>query len=119
MVELLEQTTNTCVVVEFRGRVSGDEYKTFLDAVDERLAKNEPINLVAVLSEFVFYGDFEAMKEDAHFGMHEFRKMHRVAFVGDERWIEAFTVLAKPFSRAQEKRFGSGQVKEACDWASS
>lgn len=119
MFEMLEQTTDTCVVVRFSGKVKGDEYKEFLDAVDERLARNELINMVAVVPEFMFYGDFEALKEDTHFGLHEFRRLHRMAFVGDQKWIEAFIVLARPFSKAEEKRFGADQLQEACDWASS
>jgi len=119
MVEVLEQTTDSCVVARFSGKFTGDEYKAFLDAVDERLAKNEKINMVAVLTEFIFYGDFEALKEDVHFGLHEFRRLNRAAFVGDGKWIKVFMVLAEPFSRAEEKHFAAGELDAACEWACS
>ncbi len=119
MVEILEQTTDTCVVARFSGKFTGEEYKRFLDAVDERLARHEKINMVAVIPEFTFYGDFESLKEDIHFGTHEFRRMNRAAFVGDHKWIEAFVKLAEPFSRAEEKRFPADGLEEACEWACS
>jgi hypothetical protein len=119
MVEILEQTTDTCVVVRFSGKVGGDEYKWFLEAVDSRLKAHEKINLVADLPEFTFYGDFKAFKEDWHFGTHEFHKINRAAFVGDQKWIQVFMKLVEPFSRVEDKRFSAGQIDAACAWACS
>ncbi len=119
MVEILEQTADTCVVARFSSKVTGDEYKLFLEAVDSRLKDHDQINLVADLPEFTFYGDFEAFKEDWHFGIHEYRKIRRAAFVGDQKWIDVFIKLAEPFSRAEDKRFPAGQIDAACAWACS
>ena len=119
MVEVLASSTDSCVVVRFSGKVKGDEYKQFLDAVDERLKSHDGINMVADLSEFEFYGDFEAFKEDFHFGSHQYRKVRRAAFVGDQKWIELFVKLMGPLYRAEEKRFPTGKLAEACAWACS
>ena len=97
MVEILENTTDACVVARFGGKVSGEEYREFLDAVDERLKTRDRVSMVADLSEFEFYGDFEAFREDLHFGTHEYRRVERAAFVGDQKWIELFVKLAGPF----------------------
>jgi hypothetical protein len=119
MVEMLGETTDTCVVVRFSEKVTGEEYEQFLDAVDERLKTNEKVNMVADLSEFEFYGDFEAFKEDFHFGAHEYRHVRRAAFVGDQRWITLFVKLMGPLYRAEEKQFPAGRLEEACAWACS
>jgi hypothetical protein len=103
--------------VRFGGKVTGEEYRQFLDIVDERLKARDKVNLVADLSEFEFYGDFEAFKEDFHFGVHEYRHVERAAFVGDQRWIELFVKLTGPLYRATEKHFPAGQFEDAFAWA--
>lgn len=117
MVEILESSTDSCVVARFSGKVKGEEYKRFLDAVDERLKSRDEVNMVADLSDFEFYGDFEAFKEDFHFGSHEYRKVRRAALVGDQKWIELFVKLLGPFYRAEEKRFPAGKLDGAVAWA--
>lgn len=119
MVEVMDSSTDNCVVVKFAGMIKGEEYRGFLDAVDERLARPEEVNIVAELSELKFYGDLEAVKEDWHFGFHEFRKINRMAFVGDKKWIEVAMKLAGPFSRAEDRHFATGQMAEAIAWACS
>ncbi len=119
MVEILGETTDTCVVVRFSGKVTGEEYKRFLDAVDERLKTHDKVNMVADLSDFEFYGDFEAFKKDFHFGAHEYRRVGRAAFVGDQKWIELFVKLMGPLYRVEEKQFPAGRLEEARHWAGS
>ena len=119
MVEVLEISTATCVVVRFGGLVKGDEYRVFLDAVDERLAKAERINLVADLSELEFYGDLKAVEEDFRFGTKGFRKVHQAAFVGDHKWIDLFIKVTEPLYHVEEKRFPTGELDAAFTWAAS
>jgi hypothetical protein len=118
MIEILNQSTETCLVVHFSGKVTGQEYQQFLDAIDERLGRGGEISLVAGLKGFSFYGDFEAAKKDFKFGFGEYKHIHRAAFVGDQKWIEWFTRLIAPFTRAEEKHFDEGQLEEAIRWAS-
>lgn len=119
MLEILGQTTDACVVFHAGGRVSGEEYKPLLDAVDERLKERDKINMVAELEESIFYGDLEAFKDDYHFGTHEYRSINRMAFVGDAKWVELFVKVAQPFTKAEEKLFPSGSLDEAIAWACS
>jgi hypothetical protein len=117
MIEILEKSTDTCVVVRFGGKVTGDEYRKFLDAVDDRLKTRDKVCMVADLSQFEFYGDFEAFKEDFHFGVNEYRRIERAAFVGDQKWIGLFVKLTGPLYRATEKHFPAGMLDDACAWA--
>ncbi len=73
----------------------------------------DKISLVIVLTGFEFYGDFEAAKKDFKFGFGEYKHIHRAAFVGDQKWIEWFTRLIGPFTRAEEKHFPEGQLDAA------
>jgi hypothetical protein len=119
MIEILEQTTETCLVVHFSGKITSEKYQKFLNAVNERLATHEKVNLVVELSDVEFYGDFEAAKKDFKFGFGDYKKIRRAAFVGSKRWIEWFTRWTGPFTRAEEKHFRESQFEEAYVWACS
>jgi hypothetical protein len=119
MIEILAQSTDSCLVVHFNGKVTGDEYQQFLDALGERLKATEKVNLVLELSGFEFYGDFETAKKDFKFGFGDYKRIRRAAFVGDQKWLEWFTRLIGPFTRAEEKHFPEGLSESAYAWARS
>jgi len=119
MVEILDSTTDSCLVVCFTGKVKGEEYKTFLEAIDLRLKDRDEVDLVAVLTEFEFYGDIKAAEEDFRFGTREYRKVRRAAFVGDQKWIDLVLKLMGPFYKAEEKHFKSGELDAAVAWATA
>ena len=117
MIEILEPSTPSCLVLRFSGKVIGAEYQQFLDAVQERLQAGSPVSLVVEFAGFEFYGDFEAAMKDFKFGFGEYKHTHRAAFVGDQKWIAWFTRFVGPFTRAEEKHFAAGQIDAAFSWA--
>ena len=119
MIEILDESTETCLVVHFSGKITGDKYQKFLNAVSDRLMAHEKVNLVLELSDCEFYGDFEAARQDFKSGYGDYRRIHRAAFVGNKRWIEWFTELVGPFTRTEEKYFRALQFEDAYAWASS
>lgn len=119
MIEILDQSTDSCLAVHFSGKVTGQEYQQFLDALNQRLGTAEKVNLVLELSGFEFYGDFETAKKDFKFGFGDYKRIRRAAFVGDQKWIEWFARLIGPFTRAEEKHFPEGQNESAYAWACS
>jgi hypothetical protein len=119
MIEFLPQSSTTCLVVHFSGKVTGSEYQQFLDALGERLKTGDQINIVVEFARFEFYGDFEAAKQDFMFGFGEYKHIRRAAFVGDQKWIELFTRLIGPFTKAEERHFTKGEFATAYHWASA
>ena len=119
MIKILDQSTATCLVVHFSGKITGAEYQQFLDALTERFKTGSPVSLVCEMAGFEFYGDFEAAKKDMKFGFNEYKHIHRAALVGDQKWLEWFTRLVGPFTRAEEKHFPEGQLQAAVDWAAA
>lgn len=117
MIEILEQSTPTCLAVRFSGKVTGQEYQQFLDAIGYRLKNKEHVSLVCALQVFEFYGDFETAKKDFKFGFGDYKRIHRAAFVGDQKWIDWFTRLIGPFTKTDEKHFKATQLEEALEWA--
>lgn len=119
MFEILPESTSTCLVVRFSAKLTGQEYQQFLNAIDERLKTNDKVSLVCEFVSFEFYGDLAAAKEDFRFAFGTYKHIHRAAFVGDQKWIEWFTRLIGPFTRAEEKHFLAGQLEAAIQWASA
>ena len=117
MIQILPQSSETCLAVHFSGKVNGQEYQQFLDAVGVRSKTSEKISLVCEFVDFDFYGDFESAKEDFKFGFGEYKHIRRAAFVGDQKWIEWFTRFFGPFTRTEEKHFPAGQFDAALSWA--
>ena len=117
MIEILPQSTETCIAVHLSGKVNGQEYQQFLDAVNDKRTTAEEVSLVLELTGFEFYEDFEAAKKDFKFGLGDYKRIHRAALVGDQKWIEWFTRLVGPFTRAEEKHFPEGQFEAAFAWA--
>jgi hypothetical protein len=119
MIEILPQTSETCLVVHFSDKVSGQEYQRFIDAIEERLNTSEKVSLVCEFVGFDFYGDFESAEKDLKFGLKDYKHIRRAAFVGDQKWIKWFTRFIGPFTRAEEKHFPAGQLEAAVTWASA
>jgi hypothetical protein len=119
MIKILEQSTPGCLAAHFSGKVTGQDYQQFLDALEERLKTGGQVSLVLELSGFEFYDDFEAAKKDFKFGFGEYKHIHRAAFVGDQKWIGWFTRFVGVFTRAEEKHFASDQFDDAFSWASA
>jgi len=117
MFEILPQTTDTCLVGHFSGKVTGEEYQHFITAVDERRAAHGTVNLVVQLTDFALYGDWEALKQDWQFAFGAYTTVERAAFVGDQKWIAWFVELINPFTKAEEKHFADDQFAQACEWA--
>ena len=119
MIEILPQSTESCLAVRLSGQVTGADYQQFLDALRQRLGAAEKVSLVLELSGFEFYGDFEAARQDFKFSFGEYKHIHRAAFVGEQKWIEWFIRLLGPFTRTEEMLFPPDQVEAAIVWASS
>ena len=119
MYEVLKESTDRCLVVHFSGNPTGQEYQKFLDELEGRLKTTADLNLVLVLSGVKFYGDFEAFRKDVKFSRGEYKRIHRAALVGDQKWIEWYLRFVAPHTPTEEKHFPEGQIQAAVDWALS
>lgn len=117
MLEILTQSTVSCLVVHFSGKVTGEEYQQFLDAVREHIKAGDSVSLVIELADLQGYGDLDAAWKDLKFGFGEYQYFHKAALVGDQKWIEWFTRWMGPFTKAEEKHFPTGELTRAFDWA--
>lgn len=64
----------------------------------------------------VLYDDLDVAMKDLKFTFGEYKHIHRVAYVGGQKWLSWFTRLIGPFTRAEEKHFTHDQFQAAFDW---
>jgi hypothetical protein len=57
MIEVLEQSTPSCLAARFSGKIAGEEYDWFTEAAKEHLWVNDQRRLVLEMSEFDLHAD--------------------------------------------------------------
>ncbi len=119
MFEILSQSTDKTLVAHMGGEITSEEYQQFTDEVEKRLKAGGEVSLVLDLKGVEFYKDFDAMKKDFEFGKGDYKKLHRVALVSEEKWMERVTRLFGVFSPVHQKHFAEGKLDEAIAWASA
>jgi hypothetical protein len=117
MIEILPQSTQSCVGFKIGGRVTAEDYEVLIPKVDEAIAASGKINLLAVVGDFEGVKGFDAVKADFKFGTQQYRRVEKAAFVGEKKWMEWLTKIIDPFTRrTDEKFFDPDQLEEAWQW---
>ena len=117
MLELLPQSTDTCLGFKVSGKLSAEDYDVFLPKLDEAIRDHGKINLLLVIDHFDGYADIEVAKTDFEFGKHQYHQVERAAFVGDEKWQKWMVKAMDPFTRRTDERFFDlEELDEAWSW---
>ena len=117
MLELLGQSTDTCLGFKVSGKLNAEDYDVFLPKLDETIAAEGKINLLLVMDHFEGYADIEVAKTDFEFGKHQYHQVEKAAFVGDEKWQKWMVKAMDPFTRRTSERFFDlEELDEAWSW---
>ena len=117
MIEILPESTESCIGFKISGEVNAEDYDTLLPKLDEAIAAHGKINLLVVLEDMEGFDGIEAAKDDFHFGTHQYRQVEKAAFVSDKKWLERMVKLMDPFTRrTEEKTFAMDQLEDAWAW---
>ncbi len=117
MFKVLDETTEHCLVVEFSGNPTGKEVQQFVDEVKNCMEQTPDLNLVFVFDNVEGYGDTSAYVKDEKFTLGLYKKIHKAALVGDEKWITWWVDTIGPHTPAEEMRVPAGQLQAAVEWA--
>ena len=117
MIELLPESTDTCIGFKISGKVTGEDYENLLPKVDQAIAAHGRISLLVLMEDFGGKFDFDAAKADFKFGTQQYRQVDKAAFVSDKKWMEWAVKIMDPFTkRTEEKVFEPEQLEEAWSW---
>jgi acyl-CoA-binding protein len=115
MIEQLPETSGKVLAFKMSGKLHDDDYKRFVPLVDEAIAKEGKVRLLAQFEDFHGW-DMHALWDDIKFATTHCAKIERIALVGDRKWEEWMAKVCKPFTLATIRYFDASQVDAAKAW---
>ena len=120
MIEILPESNAAILVVKASKKLTAHDYESvFIPAMDERIKSYGKIRVVFYLDENFTGWDFEAMWDDAKFGMTHRHDFEKIAVITEQKWMEWATNLGSHFIEGQVKTYPSHNFKDAINWAST
>jgi 6-phosphofructokinase len=117
MIEILPQSSETCIGFKVSGKVTAEDYDVLLPKLDEAISAHGKINLLVVMGDFEGWAGLEAAKADFKLGTQQYRQVEKAAFVGDKKWQEWMVKIMDPFTRRTDERFFDlDQLEDAWQW---
>ena len=118
MIEILGESTETCIGIKVSQKVTGKDYEDLLSKLDEAIEAHGKINMLVLIQDFQGPADLNAAKADFKFGTGQYRQVERCAFVSDKKWHKWVVKILDPFTRRTEERFfEQPPLQEAWAWA--
>jgi len=104
------------IAVRASGKLSHEDYQTFLPQLEEQISQLGKISLLLELDNFSGW-DLKAAEDDYKFGMKHLDDLERIAIVGDQAWEHWMALMAKPFMPSGKVRyFNREDLQDAWDW---
>ncbi len=114
-VEMAKSNENNIVSVRLTGKLTKDDYETFVPALEESIAEHGKIRLLVDLVDFHGW-TAGALWEDIKFDAKHFRDIERLALVGDSKWEKGMATFCRPFTTAKIKYFNTAKREKAVQW---
>ena len=115
---MIEQLTGLPVhTVGFKmsGKLHDEDYKKFVPLVDEAIAKQGAVRVLAQFHDFHGW-DMHALWDDIKFSTTHCTKIDRIALVGEKTWEKWMAKVCKPFTMAKIHYFEAGEIDAAKAW---
>lgn len=115
MIEELSSPSDNILAFRMSGKLHDEDYKTFVPRLDEEIAKDGKIRLLAEFHDFHGW-DAHALWDDIKFATEHCTKIEKIALVGETSWEKGMAAVCKPFTMAKIKYFDVGQLDAAYAW---
>jgi SpoIIAA-like len=115
MIEKLPQSSGKILGFKISGKLHDEDYKRFVPLVDEGIAKDGKVRVLAQFEDFHGW-DAHALWDDIKFSTTHCTKIERIALVGEKKWEEWMAKICKPFTMAKIKYFDASQSAAAWSW---
>lgn len=114
-VELFEEDGGKILIISVNGKLTREDYKSFVPKVEELILKFGKIRVVFEMRDFHGW-DAGALWEDIKFDVRHFSDIESSAMVGDKKWEKTMSVFCKPFTKARIKYFDLTEIYKAYEW---
>jgi hypothetical protein len=115
MLQLLEESRDELVAFRLTGSIDRHDYDVMLPILEEKIKQYGKIRVYAELQDAENVS-LQALWEDLKFDFRHATDFRRVALVGNQKWLDWFTVMATPFTTAKVKYFDPMDREKALDW---
>ncbi len=115
MIEELPTPSDNILAFRLSGKLHDEDYKTFVPRVDEAIANDGKIRMLAEFHDFHGW-DAHALWDDIKFATEHCTKIEKIAMVGETAWEKGMATVCKPFTMAKVKYFDVGEVDAAFAW---
>jgi len=114
-VELHEEFDGRILIISVTGRLTRDDYLSFVPKVEELILRFGKIRVVLEMRDFHGWSS-GAIWEDIKFDIRHFSDIEFLALVGDKKWEKGMSIFCKPFTKARIKYFDLAEIYKAYDW---
>jgi len=115
MIESIPVQSDLALGFKMSGKLHDEDYKHFVPAVDEAIAKHGKVRLLAQFHDFHGW-DAHALWDDIKFSTTHCTKIDRIALVGEKSWEKWMAQVCKPFTMAKIKYFDATELDAAQKW---
>lgn len=116
MIEEMDSGPDRTLGFKLSGKLRDEDYETFVPRVDEAVAREGKVRMVAWFHDFEGW-DAHALWDDIRFATTHCNKIDRLALVGEKKWEKWMAKVCKPFTRAEVKYFDVSELDAAWNWA--
>lgn len=103
------------LVMQVNGRLTKEDFKPFTAEFDRLVRQHGKLRVLADITGFKGL-DGGALWEDLKLSVKHFDDLERMAVIGDKRWEEVLTNLAKPFNTMTLRYFDHADKATARTW---
>jgi hypothetical protein len=115
MIEQLTGLPGKTLGFKMSGKLHDEDYKKFVPLVDEAIAKQGAVRVLAQFHDFHGW-DMHALWDDIKFSTTHCTKIERIALVGEKTWEKWMAGVCKPFTMAKIKYFDAAEFDAAKAW---
>jgi hypothetical protein len=115
MIEPIAGLSGKTLGFKMSGKLHDEDYKKFVPLVDEAIARQGTVRLLAQFQDFHGW-DLHALWDDIKFSTTHCTKIERIALVGEKTWEKWMAAVCKPFTMAKIRYFDSAEVETAMAW---
>lgn len=113
--EIAENTEPDLLQVTVSGKLTSEDYATFVPAVDGMIEAAGRIRILFVMQDFEGW-DAGAAWEDTKFAIDHFHDIRKIALIGETSWEQWMAIICRPFTMAEIQFFGPDQRTAALQW---
>ena len=103
------------IAYEIAGKITAEQARPLFDRIERAAAEGRQLRVYYEIQGFPTGERSVLLEKLKHLGT-ILKTIERIAIVGDQRWLTAYTIIFDPMTRADIRNFKSDDRAAALDW---